>query len=110
MPPSKLDKYMKILEAVLDRPKKLDQISRKTMLEAKTLKRQLQFLVTNGVIEIRGAAPHLVAYAITDRGVSVFKTLRALKYLEKLKETLPIVEEAREIASILSQRSRIQKD
>jgi len=29
-----------------------------------------------------------------------------LKYLEKLKKTLPIVEEAREIASVLTKHSR----
>jgi DNA-binding PadR family transcriptional regulator len=74
------------------------------------LKRYLDFLVSNGLVEKRRLRGNRVIYAINERGVSVFKTLRTLKYLEKLKKTLPIVDEAREIASVLTQHYRELKE
>jgi len=106
MPPSKLEKYLNILEVLLDQPRKIDQIARKTRMEKSSLKRCLNFLVSNGIVEKRMLQPKLAVYALNERGLAVFKTLRALQYLEKLRDSLPIVEEAREIASILSKRSR----
>jgi len=110
MPPSKLDKYLNILEALVNRPRKIDQIARKIHVERRALMRQLDFLVSNGVVEKRGLRGKEIVYALNERGLSVFKTLRALKYLEKLKDSLPIVEEAREIAAALSKRSREWKE
>jgi len=102
MPPSKLDKYLNILEVLVRRPQKLDQIAYKAKMECTSLKRYLDFLVSNELVEERRLSGKRVVYAINERGLSVFKTLRALKYLEKLKKTLPIVEEAREVASVLT--------
>jgi DNA-binding HxlR family transcriptional regulator len=110
MPLSKLDKYLNILEALIRRPREFDQISFKTTIECTALKRYLNFLVLHDLIEERPAKDKLTVYAITERGLSVFKTLRALKYLEKLKDNLPIVEEAREIAPLLSRRSQERKE
>jgi len=110
MPPSKLDKYLNILEVLVTRPQKLDQIARKSHVEPGVLKRYLKFLVSNGVVEKRESNTNQNIYAITERGLSVFKTLRALKYLEKLKDSLPLVEEAREIASMLSKHPREWKE
>jgi len=104
MPLSKLERYLNILEALVDRPSKIDQIARRTNMEPQVLKHHLVFLVANGVaVERRFKGKH-VAYAITERGFAVFKMLRALKYLEKLRDSLPIVEEAREIASVLEKQ------
>jgi len=98
---SKLDRYLNILEALVDRPLRTGQISRRTRMELPAVKRHLAFLVTNGVVEKRRFRNRQVLYAITERGFAVFKTLRALKYLQKLRDSLPIVEEAHEIASML---------
>jgi len=106
MPSSKLETYLNILEVLVDRPQKMDQIVRKTRLERRALKRHMYFLVSNGVIEKRSLSDKQVVYALTERGLAVFKTLRVLKYLEKLKSSLPIVEEAREIATVLSKHSQ----
>jgi len=110
MPPSKLDKYLNILEVLVLRPQKLDQIAYKVNMECRALKRCLDFLVSNGVVEKRRLRGKRVVYAINERGLSVFKTLRMLKYLEKLKKTLPIVEEAREVASLLTKQSQEWKE
>jgi len=104
MPLSKLDKYLNILEAIVDRPLKIDQIARRTNMEPQVLKHHLVFLVANGVAVERRFKGRHVAYAITERGFAVFKTLRALKYLEKLRDSLPIIEEAREITSVLKKQ------
>jgi len=106
MPPSKLDKYLNILEVLVQRPQKLDYIAYKTSMECTALKRCLNFLVSNTLVEERTVTDKRIVYAITERGVSVFKTLRALKYLEKLKKCLPTVEEAREIAPVILKRSQ----
>jgi len=110
MPPSKLDKYLKILETLVLGPQKIDSIAYGAKMECTVLKRYLDFLVSNGLVEKRKLSGKRVVYAINERGLSVFKTLRALKYLEKLKKTLPIVEEAREIASVLTKHSREWKE
>ena len=106
MPPSKLDKYLNILEVLVARPQKTDYLSRRLHMAEPMLKRNLAFLVSNGVVEKRRFSDKLTLYAVSERGVAVFKTLRALKYLEKLRDTLPAVEEAREIAAVLSKRSK----
>jgi predicted transcriptional regulator len=106
MAPSKLEKYLNVLEVLVDRPKKLDDIAYMANIECNAVKRSLEFLILNGLIEERSLRNgKRVVYAITERGLSVFKTLRMLKYLEKLKDTLPIVEEAREITPTLNQNS-----
>jgi len=106
MPPSKLERYLNILEALVDRPLGIEQIARRTALELQVLKQHLGFLVANGVaVERRPKGKH-VAYAMTERGYAVFKTLRSMRYFEKLRETLPIVEEAREVVSVLEKQKR----
>jgi len=104
---SKLEKYLNVLEVLVDRPKKLDDIAYMANMECSSVKRSLEFLISNGLAEERNLRNgKRVVYAITNRGLSVFKTLRMMKYLEKLKATLPIVDEARDITSLLNQRSR----
>lgn len=106
MPPSKLEKYLNILEVLVDQPRKADFVAQKTRMEHAPLRRCLAFLVTNGVVEKRGLDGKMPVYALTERGMAVFKTLRAMKYFEKLRESFPIVDEAREIASVLSKQPR----
>jgi len=110
MSPSKLDKYMIILEVLVLGPQKIDSIAYGAKMECNALKRCLDFLVTNGLVDERRWSSKRMVYAINERGISVFKTLRALKYLEKLKKTLPIVEEAREVASVLNKHPHKLKE
>jgi DNA-binding PadR family transcriptional regulator len=111
MKPSKLETYVNILEVLVTNPQKAEFIARKTHLKPDSLKRCLAFLVSNGVIEKRELmTSKQVVYALTERGMAVFKELRAIKYFEKLRESFPVIEEAREIASFLSKRSQELKD
>jgi len=92
MPSSKLFKFFSILKALVLGPQKIDSITYVTKIECTSLKPYLDFLVSNHLVEeVRGSGKQIV-YAINERGLSVFETLRALKSLEKLKKNLPIVE------------------
>ena len=104
MPLSKLEKYLNVLEALVDRPLKIEQIARRTDMKPQVLKHHLAFLIANGVAVERRLKGKRVAYVITERGFAIYKTLRSMKYFEKLLEILPIVEEARESASVLKKR------
>ena len=106
MAPSKLDRYLNILEVLVGKPQKLDYIAHKLNMESTLLKRHMDFLISSRLVETRKPDNRSVAYAINERGISVFKTLRALKYLSKLKASLQIIEEAEEITPELSKHSR----
>lgn len=108
--PSKLDRYLNILETLIGRPRKLDYIAYKVNMECTVLKRHLDFLVANGLVEKRRLTRKRVVYAVSERGVSVFRTIRVLKYLERLKASIPIIEEAQEITPVLSKHSRKWKE
>ena len=110
MSPSKIDRYLNLLEVLVSRPQKIARIEHQVKMEHQALKQHLGFLVANGVIEERRSSNKQIAYAITERGLAVFKTLRAFKYFEKLRKALPIVEEAREISAALSKYSRALKE
>jgi DNA-binding MarR family transcriptional regulator len=111
MAPSKLETYLNILEVLVENPQKPDFIARKTHLKQDSLKRHIAFLVSNGVVEKRRLiSSKQIVYALTERGMAVFKELRAMKYFEKLRESFPIVEEAREIASFLVKRSKTWRE
>jgi len=110
MPPSKLDKYLTILKVLVLGPQKIDSIAFGARMECTALKRYLDFLVSSELVEELRRSDKRVVYAINDRGLSVFKTLRALKYLEKLKKTLPIVEEASEVAPVLTKHPQKRKE
>ncbi len=89
MPPSKLEKYLNILGALVLKPLKIDSIAYRTKLECTSVKRSLDFLIKNGLVIKDSLDGKNVIYAISDRGLSVFRTLRALRRLEELKQTLP---------------------
>jgi len=79
-------------------------------MEKPEIKRRMNFLVSNGIVDERPTIDNRIVYALNDRGFAVFKTLRAFKYFEKLKETLPVIEEAKEIASLLYKNSRTLRE
>ncbi len=93
MSPSKLEKYVTILEELALRPLKIDAIAYRTKIDCTSVKRSLDFLIRNGLIVKRGSNSKREVYAISERGVSVFRTLRTLRQLEELKKSLPAAAE-----------------
>jgi predicted transcriptional regulator len=99
---SKLEKYLSILEALVTRPLKFEKVSYEAKIDCTTLKQYIDFLVFHKLVNRRHLPKGKDVYAITERGLAVFKTLRAQRYLQKLRDVLPVVEEASEIQSLLS--------
>ena len=105
---SRLEKYLIILEALVPQSIELEEISFNTNIECRMLKQYLTFLVSHQLVEDRLARKKAV-YAINDRGLAVTKTLRAQKYFKKLKHMLPLLEEAKEVESLMSKQMRQHK-
>jgi len=92
---SKLEMYIDILKVLAHRgPLKLTHIMYKANVNCSVLKQYLDFLIKQNLVEERTVGKRRVVYAITQRGITV------LKYFRELKQVLPIVEEARNRASI----------
>ena len=90
---SKLETYQVILEALSKRPMKMDGLAYKVSLDCVSLKKNLDFLEENGLVEER-FLPKGISYAATERGLSVYKTLDLQKYLKKIQATLIAIDEA----------------
>jgi predicted transcriptional regulator len=90
---SKLESYEAILEAIVKKPLNADKIAYKTNIECATLTRYIDFLIENGLVEERPTNKKAL-YAITERGMAVFKTLNFQKYLEKVTASLRAIDDA----------------
>jgi predicted transcriptional regulator len=102
---SKLESYEEILGALIKKPLGIDSIAYETSMECSILKRRLDFLIKNGLVEERDSGRKTL-YAITERGVAVFKTLNFQKYLEKMVNTIRILDEAMNIVPKISEEKR----
>jgi len=102
---SRLEKYLSILETLVPEPLEFEDISYKADIECSMLKRYLDFLLYHKLVEERRLNKKRTVYAITERGLAVFKTLRAQKYFQKLKNILPVVEEASNVGPLLSKHA-----
>jgi predicted transcriptional regulator len=98
---SKLESYQAILEALVKKPLTVDRIAYETTMDCTVLERRLNFLMENGLVEER-PLPKKTLYAITERGVAVFKTLNFNKYLEKVSSTLAAIDEAMQTLPAIS--------
>jgi predicted transcriptional regulator len=98
---SKLESYQAILEALIKKPRTVDRIAYETTMDCTVLNRRLNFLMENGLVEER-PLPKKTEYAITERGVAVFKTLNFNRYLEKVSSTLSAIDEAMQTIPVIS--------
>lgn len=98
---SKLESYEAILEALIKKPLTVDRIAYETTIDCTVLNRRLDFLTENGLVEER-PLPKKTLYAITERGVAVFKTLNFNRYLEKISSTLSAIDEAMQTIPVIS--------
>jgi predicted transcriptional regulator len=102
---SKLESYEEILGALVKKPLTLDSIAYETDMECSVLERRLEFLIKNGLVEERNSGRKTL-YAITERGVAVFKTLNFQRYLEKVVSNIRIIDEATHIIPTISEGQR----
>lgn len=107
---SKLEKYVEILAVLVPTPLEFETVSLEAKIECNTLERYLKFLITHKLVEKRTLANGPPVYAITDRGLAVFKTLQAQRYLEKIRSILPVVDEANQVGALLSTKRRFDEE
>lgn len=106
---SKLETYEAILEALMRKPLAIDRIAYETDIDVSILNQRLGFLAENGLVEER-PMPKKTLYAITERGVAVFKTLNFNKYLEKVSNALSAIDDAMHTLPLLSKDNDDQRD
>lgn len=105
---SKLEQYEAILGALVKKPLTNDHIAYEVDVDCNVLNKHLDFLIQNGLVEdrLRGKKTF---YALTDRGMTVYKTLNFRKYLEKISNTIKTLEEATDVLPIISKQNSEQE-
>ncbi|MEM3731792.1 MAG: winged helix-turn-helix domain-containing protein [Candidatus Bathyarchaeia archaeon] len=106
---SKLESYEAILEALLKGPSTLEAVAYEVNMDCTILNRRLDFLIKNGLVEERNSRRKTL-YAITERGVAVFKTLNFQRYLEKVANTIRVMDEALQAIPTLSKRKNNKEE
>ena len=85
-----LEIYIEIISVLAQEgPLKLTHLMYRANLNCSELKKDLVFLVKQGLVEERTIGRAKTVFAITQRGVNV------LKYFRQLKQVVPIAEEVR---------------
>jgi len=102
---SKLESYEAILEALVKKPLNIDKIAYKTSIDCIILNRHLDFLIKNGLVEERILGNKLL-YALTERGITVFKTLDFQKYLKRISSTLMQIDDAMQTIRDISKNEK----
>jgi len=105
---SKLESYEAILDVLMKKPLTVDNIAYETSMDCTVLGRYLDFLTKNGLIEER-LLNKKTLYAITERGVAVFKALNFQKYLEKVMKSVMAIDDALQVVSTISKNTTGQK-
>lgn len=105
---SKLESYEDILGALVKKPLTVDGIAYKTNMDCVTIGKRLDHLTKYNLVEKRTSTKKTL-YAITERGVTVFKTLNFQKYLEMVAGTIMAMDEAIHVIPIISERDSEEK-
>lgn len=98
---SKLESYEEILGALVSKPLSVDGLAYETSMECAVLKQRLESLIKYGLVEER-VSGRRVLYAITERGISVFKVLNFQRYLEKVLNKVKVLDDAFEVIPKIS--------
>jgi predicted transcriptional regulator len=99
---SKLELYEHILTALADKHLTVDAIAYACNMDCIALRQRLNFLAKNGMVEENNYRKK-TRYALTRRGLAIFKTLTITRRLEKLQTTIKNVDEALKMIPALSE-------
>ena len=102
---SKLEIYEAILETLSRRPLKVDSIAYKISIDCMVVRRYLDFLTKNGLVEERLSGDKNF-YAITERGKAVFRALSFQRRLDKITESIKAISEALEALPTLKSNEK----
>lgn len=106
---SKLESYEEILGVIVKKPLTIDSIAYETDMECTVLKQRLDSLIKNGLVEER-ISTKKTAYAITERGLSVYKTLSFQKYLEKVANAVRTMDEAIHVIPLIEDNENSENE
>jgi predicted transcriptional regulator len=79
----------------------VDKLAYETNMECAVLKQRLESLIKYGLVEERFSG-RKTQYAITERGIAVFKALNFQKYLEKVLNKVKVLDDAFEVIPKIS--------
>lgn len=99
---SKLELYEDILTALADKPLTVDAIAYACDMDCVALRQRLDFLLKSGLVEEK-TYKKKTRYALTRRGLAIYKTLTITRRLEKLQTTIKNVDEALKMIPALSE-------
>jgi predicted transcriptional regulator len=99
---SKLELYEEILTTLADKHLTVDAIAYACNMECFALRQRLEFLMKNGLVEERHYEKK-TRYALTRRGLAIYKTLALTKHLEKLQTNMKKINEALQAIPSLSE-------
>ena len=99
---SKLELYEDVLNALAKKPLTVDSIAYECNMDCVALRQRLDFLVKNDLVEERTYKKRK-RYALTRRGLAIFKTLTIARRLEKLQTTIKKMDEALKVIPALSE-------
>jgi predicted transcriptional regulator len=99
---SKLELYEDILYALVNKALTVDSIAYACNMDCIALSQRLDFLLKNGLVEERNYKKK-TRYALTRRGLAIFKTLAITKRLEKLQTNLKRIDEVLQAIPALSE-------
>ena len=101
---SKLELYEDVLRALVNKPLTVDRTAYECSMDCVALRERLDFLVRNGLIEEKSRKGKTV-YALTKRGLAIYKTLSVATRLEKLQITVKMIDEALKTLPALSEQN-----
>ena len=99
---SKLETYQDVLHALVTKPLTVDAIAYACNMDCVALRQRLDFLLKNNLVEERNYNKKTL-YALTRRGLAIFKTLVLTKRLEKLQTSIKLIDEALQAIPALSE-------
>ena len=99
---SKLELYEDVLTALADKHLTVDAIAYACSMDCFALHHRLKFLLKNGLVEERHYNKK-TRYALTRRGLAIYKTLALTKHLEKLQTNMKKINEALQTLPSLSE-------
>ena len=99
---SKLELYEAILNALVNKALTVDSIAYTCNMDCVALRQRLNFLMKSGLVEEKRYKKK-TRYALTRRGLAIFKTLTITRRLEKLQTTVKKIDEALQALPALSE-------
>ena len=89
---SKLESYEAILGALAEKPLNIDSIAYKTKMHCEVLSQRIKSLIKYGLVKEK-INNGMKVHTITERGLSVYKTLNFQRQIQKIAKTIKVKSE-----------------